>query len=183
MNLYYNPREQFQLFDPLSLRGAGGSGLAPVDHPKVKEDSDLFRIMICGHSSTLVINVPKYLSHFYNLFLDSGKSFFSYGLLRRVLRQIGEENRDIVVLNVKDRHCPFKSISWDQLATLHSTAILVEDIVSCSKKQFEQLAFSLAVKCHHFATNPQILVTHQVTRTSTYLGKVFRMVVCDNNKF
>ena len=94
---------------------------------------------------------------------------FAYGIIRRILAEIGKVDRPVVVLNVKDRTCPFQAIGWDQLATLQSTAILVEDIVSCSNKQFEQLAFSLAVKCHHFSTNPQVLITHQVTRTSICL--------------
>ena len=94
----------------------------------------------------------------------SGKSTFA----KSIISKYCDEKREVVVLNDKTKSRNFKKIDWKDLKLLSNTALIVEDIISCTADQTVQLRTVLDFKGHHHNIWPIIFITHKLWGTNVY---------------
>ena len=79
-------------------------------------------------------------------------------------KQITDSHKQkTLAVNDRDGDSPFnEKLPWTELENLKDSAVVVEDLISLSKQQLDQLKYLLNYKGHHDNVNPIVLITHSI---------------------
>lgn len=127
-------------------------GWVADDHEENSSDSDqdldpnqLVSILIIGKSG-------------------SGKTY----LTKSLVEQFKQPGQPTYALNDNTRNATHKKIGWDKVLSLTDCALVVEDIISAKRAEFEILQQLLCVRSHHDRVNPVIAISHHLMRNNIH---------------
>lgn len=82
---------------------------------------------------------------------NTGKSY----LARDLVQGLGR-GRPVYVVNDASPQKPFRKVDWDSLKDIRKASLIMEDIISCTDKEFKEIQKVLSYYCHHHALQPAI---------------------------
>jgi energy-coupling factor transporter ATP-binding protein EcfA2 len=100
----------------------------------------------------------------------SGKTVMCRSLIEAYSPELDDDEDELPVYTVNDRtkDCPYIKVGWDQVLGLRDAALVVEDVISATKKQVVVLKELLDYSNHHDAITPLIMIAHCITNNNIY---------------
>jgi hypothetical protein len=92
---------------------------------------------------------------------NAGKSTLVKSLFKHVKKKI-------LVVNDYTNSRAFEKITWPQVPSVRSSALIFEDAVSCDKNQLKLMRQVLCFSMHHQAVNPVAVLGHSIYRSGLY---------------
>jgi hypothetical protein len=98
----------------------------------------------------------------------SGKTALAKSILEAYGWDYDDDDDVVYALNDRSDTCPYQKITWPQLDQISDCALVVEDLIKCSKAQVKQLQELLNFNARHKNIGPVILVAHTLTGNNIY---------------
>lgn len=96
------------------------------------------------------------------------RNCFLSSLVRYLVQEFKEYNREIYCLNDTTSTCPYKLTTWDTVRDLKFKILVVEDVVGINARKYEVLNHILTWMVHHVSITPCYVICHSILRTKIH---------------
>ena len=95
---------------------------------------------------------------------NSGKS----SLVRQLISEFKNHDRKVWVLNDNTNDSRYAKIAWEDVDSLQSAILVVEDIICLNSRKYAILSHIVSYLCHHQSVQPCYIISHSLLKQNIF---------------